>query len=502
MIGHALGHVVAEPPGVLGQRLAGLILVSIALALTLGDSAGLSLSPGAGTILLIASLAIVAFAVFHTPGRITSLIGLLFIGTLLWVSPRPIIALTTGDETVYELFFGQLAAPRGADLYRLLLFWIVGVAGLFGGYFLFFKSACINLPPLSNSGRSYIKRSFIAAFAIVVALLPLLARQRATAFALGGYTALYLNQAESSFSILPILGYLTPTLYALAVIAGEKKYIRLMILAVVGYALCGIFFGRRMEAGTWLLVALWHQSAIRGKPIRMGRLLAGFALAAYAFQWIETLRTESDLASRMLGFFFFSQGVIFMIPALSFQLPTPPLHTALGSLLSMRHPYRFFGIGSIGTANILDYISAQSGPGLFASGNGLSSTGYLDMFYLCGGIMPLFALGCVLAGFLLRKWEARAMKSNVALFYLCISLPSLLFVQRSSVFTVTSPAVYLSVFMAGTYVLHLFIGVIGNGSRRYREQVRAPGCASSILPHRRASISRPAADGPCPLLDA
>jgi hypothetical protein len=36
-----------------------------------------------------------------------------------------------------------------------------------------------------------------------------------------------------------------------------------MIVAVVGYALCGIYFGRRMEAGTWLLVALWHSSAIR-----------------------------------------------------------------------------------------------------------------------------------------------------------------------------------------------------------------------------------------------
>ena len=104
----------------------------------------------------------------------------------------------------------------------------------------------------------------------------------------------------------------------------------------------------------------------------------------------------------------------------------------------MRHVYSLLGIGTVGTANILDYISSQSSPDLFAGGNGLSSTGFLDVFYLCGRVMILYAIGCALIGFLLRKWEARALRSNVAMFFLCISLPSLFFVQRFSVFAVTS----------------------------------------------------------------
>jgi len=481
------------------QRLAGLILISAAIAIAFGDATGFSLSPEAGAILLIATLALIAFAIYNTPGRATSLIGLFFVGTLLWVAPRPVIAVISQNDSIYTLLFGQLVAPRGADLYHLLVFWIVGIAGLFGGYFLSFSDARISLQPLSQQDRTYCKRSFMAALAIVAVLLPVLAQERAAAFASGGYTALYLNQAESSFSILPILGYLIPTLYALAVIVGEKKYTRLMIAAVIGYALCGIYFGRRMEAGTWLLVALWHSSAIREKTIRTGRLLAGFAAAACGFQWVEVLRTQSDLADQILFLFFSSQGVIFMIPALLFQLPVPPLHTTIGSLLSMRHVYSLLGIGTVGTANILDYISSQSSPDLFAGGNGLSSTGFLDVFYLCGRVMILYAIGCALLGFLLRKWEAKALRSNVAMFFLCISLPSLFFVQRSSVFTVTSPAVFLSVFMAGTYALNLLITIVKSGARRL--EAPAPDGASSTLSGYPEAIPRQRSGGCWRLLE-
>jgi hypothetical protein len=194
--------------------------------------------------------------------------------------------------------------------------------------------------------------------------------------------------------------------------------------------------------------------------MRLGRLFIGFAVACFAFQWIEMTRTETDAIDMILLAFFTSQGVIFMIPALSWQLPSPPVHTILGSLLSMRHLYRLLGIGSIGTANILDYISAQSGPELFASGNGLSSTGYLDVFYLCGGVPILYAIGCAFLGFLLQRWEVWSTRSRVGLFFLCVSLPSIFFVQRSSIFTVTSPIVYLFLFMAATYLLHVFLNFL------------------------------------------
>jgi hypothetical protein len=458
-------------PGTLAQRLAGATLVSIALLLAVLDAVGAFLSSNACAILLFAVLATIAFAIHKTPGGLTSLIGLFFVGTILWVAPRPLIALVTGDDEMYTLLFGQMAAPRGEDLYHLLAFWTIGIASLYGGYFLFFSPTSLNLKPLSHQARLYCERSFAFAFIVVAILLPLLAEKRFVAFAEGGYYALYVNQAESSFSLLPLLGYLCPALFALAVILDQKKYSRLMVVAVTCYALCGILFGRRMEVGTWLLVALWHTSAIRGKPIRLGRLLIGFAAAGFAFQWIEMMRTDSDAIETIFLAFFTSQGVIFMIPALSWQLPVPPLHTILGSLLSIRHVYRLLGIGSIGTANILDYVSAQSGPALFESGNGLSSTGYLDIFFLSGGIILLYALGCGLVGFLLGRWEARSAQSRVALFLLCVSLQSIFFVQRSSIFTVTSQVVYLSFFMAFTYVLHRLLNLL-RANEMHAEAVR------------------------------
>ena len=98
-----------------------------------------------------------------------------------------------------------------------------------------------------------------------------------------------------------------------------------MIVAVVGYALCGIYFGRRMRRapGFWSRLAF---QAIREKTIRTGPLLAGFAAAAVGFQWVEVLRTQSDLADQILFLFFSSQGVIFIIPALSSSSLSAPAH--------------------------------------------------------------------------------------------------------------------------------------------------------------------------------
>ena len=100
----------------LPQRLAGAILVLIAFLLIVLGAAGLPLSPNACAILLFIVLAIIAMAIIKTPGGMTSLIGLLFLGTILWVAPRPFLALTTQDDSGYSLFFGQLVEPRGEDL--------------------------------------------------------------------------------------------------------------------------------------------------------------------------------------------------------------------------------------------------------------------------------------------------------------------------------------------------------------------------------------------------
>jgi len=132
---------------------------------------------------------------------------------------------------------------------------------------------------------------------------------------------------------LPLLDYLTPTLYALAVVVGEKRYSRLMIVAVVCYTFCGLLFGRRMESGTWLLVLLWHFTTIRGKPIRLSRLLVGFTLVGCAFQLVEILWTGTDNVDFILMEFFTGQGVIFMIPALSWLLPGHFLHLRTGHVL-------------------------------------------------------------------------------------------------------------------------------------------------------------------------
>ncbi len=450
--------------GALALRLAGASLVLIAFALIVLDAAGVSLSPTTGEILLLAAMAIIALAVRKMPSGMTSLIGLFFLGTILWVAPRPLFALVTQDDNVYTLFFGQAVAPRGGVLYRLLAFWIIGIASFYGGYFLFFKEPLVGLKRLDCFGRSYCKRCYILTFIILVILSPFLIQKNVTAFFSGGYEGLYLDQAQYSFSFLTLFRFLIPLLFGLAVVIDENCYSRLMFFTILLYVLLFAGLGQRKEAGTWLFVALWHFTYIQRKHLSTMKLILVLILGCFSFAMIEVLRSSIGSNGPLLHQFFIGEGIIFMIPALAWQLPTPPLHTIFGTLLPLGAVYSFCGVGSSWTAALANYISSQANPSAFETGNGLSATFYLDVFFASGQVFFLYGCSCLALGFLLRKWEEASAHNLIALFYLCICLPTIIYVQRGELNA--STAIYISAFMAVAFVWHLSITTCGLDVKR------------------------------------
>lgn len=439
----------------LPQRVAGAVLVLIAFVLIVFDAAGVLMTPKACSVLLLITLAIIAFAVYKSPRGVTSLIGLFFLTTLVFILPRPLFALVTQDDSIYTLLFGQLVQPRGPDLIRLLAFWIVGIAAMFGGYFLFLRRVPQSLRPLSGRDRICCKQTFVVAFIGVCILLPIVAHNKLEAFFSGGYTSLYLNQAQYSFDVTRPIEFLVPLLFALAVIINEKSHNRMMFVAVVSYVLVGAVVGQRKEIGSWLLVALWYLSTVRRNRISFARLFTCLIVTVLLFQWIEMLREGGEYSPdhSLLIQFFVGQGIIFMLPALSWQLPPPPVHSIVGSILPMGALFHLLGVGSAGTTGIGVYVTSQSSPTLFETGYGLDSSAYMEVFYICGQVWVLYAAVCGLLGFLLRKWEERASRSRVALFFLCVCLSSLFAIQRMSMNTLSSKIIYLSVFMTVSYLL-------------------------------------------------
>jgi hypothetical protein len=441
------------PTRKLPQRVAGAVLICIAFLPILLSATHLSSSPTLCTYLLLAALAVAAWAVHRTEGGLTSLIGLLFLSTVVFNAAAPIYVSLTGDTSIYSMSFGSTVAPTGEDLFHLLTFWTVGIASAFGGYFFFFTARVESRNPLDHNARSFCKQAFIMAFLLAVILIPIMARSRLAAFASGGYTALYLGQAQYTFDPSRLLDFLCPLLYALSVLIRDKRYSRMMLVAVVSYVLTGISVGHRMEVGTWLFVMFWHFSRVRKKPLKLALLALALALAASAFQTIDTLRGGETTGKFILIQYFLSQGITFMLPALSWTLPSPPVHSILGSLLPLGGIYHFLGIGTAADSSVGGYISSQSDPLLFESGYGLGSSWYIEVFYLCGGVILIYAVGCGVLGFLLRKWEEFSARSQAALFFLCLCLSSLVSLPRGSLNTVSSQAIYNSALFAFMFVI-------------------------------------------------
>jgi O-antigen polysaccharide polymerase Wzy len=440
------------------QRRAGLVLLCIALIAIVLDATGLSNFPRVSTYLLLAALVVIAIAVHKTEGRLTSLIGLLFMSTVLFNAAEPIYVSLTGDSSIYTISFGTTVEPAGRALFHLLTFWTVGISSLFGGYFLFFTGRTDSRKPLGDSARSFCKRAFIVAFLIAAPLIPIMVRSKLLAFATGGYTALYLGQTQYAFDPTRLLDFLCPLLYSLSVLINEKRYSRMMLVAVLGYALTGIVVGQRMEAGAWLFVMLWHFSTVRRKPLRIVPLALALTLAATLFQIINVLRGGYAAERFILIEYFVGQGITFLLPALSWTLPPPPMHSILGSLLPLGGLYHLLDIGTAANSNVANYICSQSDPVLFGAGYGLGSSWCMEVFYLFGGVMLLFAVGCGLLGFLLRRWEEHSADSHAALFLLCICLSSLFSLPRGSFGTMTFQAIYGTAFL----VLIFFTSCVPN----------------------------------------
>jgi O-antigen polysaccharide polymerase Wzy len=448
------------------QRRAGTALLFIALLTIVLDTTGLSISPNVCSYLLFGALIIVALAACTTQGGITSLVGLLLLSTVIFNAAQPIYVALTGDSSIYTLTFGTTVEPDGRALFHLLTFWTVGIASAFGGYFLFFIPKIVRRDALDYAPRVFCKRAFIAAFLIVGILLPITLHSRVEAFGSGGYTALYLGQTEYSFGLARLIDFLCPLLYSLSVLINEKRYSRMMLVAVLGYVFTGILVGQRMQAGCWLFVMLWHFSTIRRKSLGIAPLLLGLVLTATLFQVIDTLRGGATTGRFILAQYFVAQGITFLLPALSWTVPSPPVHTVLGALFPTGGLYHLLGIGTTADSNISSYICSQSDPLLFESGNGLGSSCYIEVFYLCGGVMLLYGFAIGLFGFLLRKWEERSASSPVALFFLCISLSSLFSIPRSSPSNITAQIVYDSTFMVLIFLVSRIFNIARSGDTR------------------------------------
>lgn len=440
--------------GVQQRRAAGAALALIACTLVGFRAAAITMSPNACTWLLLVVLIIAGYAVLKTPGGLTSLVGLLFLSIVVFNATRPLLALFINDDSIYSLTFGPTVEPSGDTLYRLLSFWTIGISSVFAGYFLLPATDTRSLGCWDARWKTYCKRTFIMSIVLAIVLLPVMARDRLVAFESGGYTALYQNQVHYTFQFTNLLAILCPLLYSLSVLIREKPYSRMMLTAVIGYVLVGIMVGRRMEAGSWLLVMLWHFTAIRRKPLGIGRLILFLAITGCAFESIDLLRGGVSEHALLIQFFL-NQGLTFLLPALSWQLPPPAMHTIFGSILPLGGIYHVLNISTNGTVNVGSYVCSQSNPLLFELGYGLGSSGFLEVFYLCGGLSILYAIACAGLGCLLHKWEERAWSSRIALFYLCACISSLVSVPRGSLSTLSSQIIYLSILMAAMLALSL-----------------------------------------------
>jgi len=434
------------------QRLAGVALLAIASFLVVARGFSVVATDGTLSVTLLAIAAIVALGISRTREGFTGLIGLFFLTTVVFNLGRPILWLIFRDDSVYELTFGLTLSPGGTERADLLLFWCVGIAAFAGGYFAFYRITEPQHPALSERNTTYCRRCFWITLVIVAISIPLSAASKVAIFAREGYAGLYASQTTYSFSWLRPLDFLLPTLFGLAVLLGESRYVRLVAVAVTAYAVTGLVVGQRAAVGQWILVAVWYLSVIRRKRVRKWLLVSAGAVLIVLFQFVAGWRYGDD-SSTNLAQFMADQGITFMLPSSLSELPSPPFHTILGSVIPLGAVYSVLGIGTPADRSIGNYMSSSFSVTGFEDGYGLGGTFYLEPFYACGGVWIFYLMACMFLGILLRKWEGSSLRDNLALLYLCMCVSDIVFLPRGTIAAITSQILYASMYMLLIYLL-------------------------------------------------
>ncbi len=446
-----LRRIAGRMPHVL-RRGIGLLLISTAFTFVVLHALSFSLSLAGLSVMLLLIAFLILIAVASTQQGITGLIGLFFLTTVVFNLGRPILWLFTREDTVYDLAFGfSYSAPEDIKI-QLLLFWCIAIAGFFGGYFAFFRERPSTCPPLAPVTLGYCRRAFFMTLAIICTVIPFLLASNLRTFAAAGYAGLYRVQTHYRFSLLRVAEYLLPVLFALAVLLRRRRYARLTAIVAGFYILTGLLVGQRASIGEWILVAIWYMTTISGRRPNRWFLLGGGAVMIVFFQLLAGWRQGQTTSLTALEFFI-QQGVTFLLPELSSQFPRPPIHTVAASLFPLGGMDSLLGIGSAETESLGNYLSSHANILRFEAGYGMGSTFSLEIYYAVGAILVLFAAGCVVAGWILQRWEAGAQRGNLARFYLCACLPYIFFLPRGSISLVNAGLIYASAYMAGVWFL-------------------------------------------------
>lgn len=426
----------------------GIILMAIAGALSVCQALVLHFSTRSLSITLLAVSLLIGIAVSKSRGGFTSLIGIFFLTTVAFNLGRPILWLVFQDDRVYDLTFGATVSSSDAVKSSLLIFWCIGIAAFFGGYFTLYRDTRFRRLRLATGDRMYGNRCFWITLFIVAALIPMELMSNVKTVLGGGYTALYAGQTHYTFSWLRLEDFLVPGLFAIGVLISDRRKMRLVALVATAYVLAGVVVGERAAAGQWILIWIWYSSTIVGKRINRWLLITFGAAVIVAFQLIVIWREGQD-SSITLVQFLVDQGITFLLPEISQWIPPPPIHTIISSLVPLGAIYSFLGIGSAETNSLGNYLSSHMSMNNFLEGNGLGGTFYLEIYYACGTLLSLFAAGCALGGLLLRRLEEAATRSRIALFYLCSLSPSIFLLPRGTISALTAEFIYLTVYLAG-----------------------------------------------------
>ncbi len=433
------------------QQVAGVGLLAIAAVLVANRAFSALPSPDILSMALLAIAAITALAVSRTEQGFTSLIGLFFLTTVVFNLGRPILWLIFRDDSVYDLTFGLTLSSGSTEKSELLLFWCIGIAAFAGGYFAFYRVTKPRQPTLSARWTAYCRRSFWITFVISAISIPLLAASKLATFISQGYAGLYASQTTYSFSWLRALDFLLPALFSLAVLLRESRYMRLVAVAVTAYTLAGLIVGQRAAVGRWILVAVWYLSVIRQKRVRRWLLASAGAVLIILFQLVAGWRLGFD-SSTTLAQFMVDQGITFVLPGAIRELPPPPFHTILGSVIPLGGLYSVLSVGTATDRMLGNYLSSNFNITAFEEGYGLGGTFYLEPFYACGRVWIFYLLACLLLGVLLRKWEESSSRHNLPLFYLCMCISDIVFLPRGTIAAITSQVIYASTYMLAIYL--------------------------------------------------
>lgn len=392
------------------------------------------LNPGLGVLFTFFSFWILMTA--RLEGfRPQSLYFIFISSVILFILGRFILSLFKDGYDAFSMDWFYINEPTNIVRTNMAVFVFSTIGHLhLGALFAKFIKPRFNL--IQTPGKGYCIEAILFLILGSVCLVPFVVH-RVKLYVDFGYYGLFMAQSEYELDLSGIYETFLMLALGLAVLAGNKRLVTLVLVVAFFAAIIRLGLGQRTSFFGWALAFIWILGFFYQKKLRFSFLIFIGMAGVFLSQLILLLRESADssveyfIAESVISFMHQQGATIAMLAVLP-EISDWPTGGFLGKFFPLIGflASRLFDLNSCEFTNFGCHLASTLNREWFMEGKAIGWSLFSDIFVLLGGNVVFASLAMLILGFIGQAWVRISSASPTMMLFLVAASPKIVVLPR------------------------------------------------------------------------